>query len=76
MIANDTDTPDEITYYYTPCQNTESCRGNNVMVEQIAPYGSDPDYCYILGRFDPSIQPQYFNDNNTDTWTFIYDNGT
>ena len=36
---------------------------------------SMPDYCYILARFDQSIQPEYTDNNGIDTWTFTYQNG-
>ena len=43
------------------------------MVGQLAT--DDPDYCYILGRFNQSIQPQYTDNNGVDEWTFTYPNG-
>eukprot|EP01084_Bolivina_argentea_P301767 520697_1 len=58
-------------YYYSVCQNSESCNGNSVMTKQTNNYGND---CYILGRWNSSIQPTYQSINGG-TWTFIYLNG-
>eukprot|EP01084_Bolivina_argentea_P155691 271319_1 len=67
----DTD-PEPHHYIYSICQNNQHCEGNNVMVKQTVP--SDPNTCYIPGRWDKTKQPEYQNINDG-AWTFVYDNG-
>jgi len=59
-------------YAWSVCTNSQSCDGDTVMVAQRPSSGSD-DACYILGRWDASIEPTY--DASAQTFAFKYDNG-
>ena len=41
----------------------------------VGQWASDDEYCYILGIFDQSIQPDYDTANGVESWRFIYPNG-
>jgi len=59
-------------YAWSVCTNSQSCDGDTVMVAQ-RPASSSDDACYILGRWDASIEPTY--DASAGTFAFKYDNG-
>eukprot|EP01084_Bolivina_argentea_P258558 435948_1 len=71
VIMNLTDGEDH-NITYSVCRNDELCNGEKAMVRQVPV--DDPRYCFILGRWDYSINPEFENINGG-TWTFVYDNG-
>ena len=61
-------------FTFSICNNDQICQNEPVMVSAIDV--RDPDFCYIIARWDDSIQPQYNTSIiNTDQWTFTYQNG-
>lgn len=59
------------SYEWSVCTDDKSCDGSAAMVAQS---NSDGSNCYILGRWDATILPQY-SDQNGGTWEFQYANG-
>ena len=58
-------------YYYSVCRNGEECQGETIMANQLS---EDGDICYVLGRWDASISPDYSSENGG-TFSFMYENG-
>eukprot|EP01084_Bolivina_argentea_P308430 533337_1 len=61
------------TFFYSICANEAgSCSdGDPLMTRQVPNY--DPNWCYPIGRWNPSINPIY--DSSTGNWQFAYENG-
>eukprot|EP01084_Bolivina_argentea_P039674 73315_1 len=59
-------------YHYSICRNNVTCRGQRVMTGQTQP--SDPTACYIIGRWNSTIQPSYESMDGA-MWKFRYNNG-
>ena len=73
LVTTDNFDVDPHKYYFSVCSNGVSCDNEDVMVGQDGREGAK-GRCYILARWDSSIQPTY-DSSNGGIWTFRYQNG-
>ena len=74
MTTNDTSRTSKFDYIYSICNNLWSCPDYQQKEAMVIQKDLEYDFCYILGRWNATIQPQY-SSNNGGEWKFIYDNG-
>ena len=70
---NTTDDSEHI-YLFSVCRDGITCEGDPVMVGQYGT-GAASGRCFILGRWNASISPAYYDPSNGGQWSFIYNNG-